>query len=71
LTERDGGGLMAVLDLAWPQGLRPGPSEPVALIIDEDEEVEEACGHAGYGFFTSAAKFCRYVTRDILATEAT
>jgi hypothetical protein len=69
LTDRDSGALLGVLDLAWPDGLQAGLSEPVALIIDEDEELEEACSQAGYKFFTSVPKFRRYVTRDILTTE--
>ena len=33
---------LAILDLAWPNGLQEGYSQPVALLIDEDTRVEES-----------------------------
>ena len=33
---------LAILDLAWPNGLQEGYSQPVALLIDEDARVEES-----------------------------
>ncbi len=42
----------AVLDLAWPEGLRYG-QERIALLIDEPAEVQAAASRHGYRFFTS------------------
>ncbi len=57
-----------VLDLAWPQGIQQGYSElPVALLLDEADEVIEAVQRVGYRTFTSLAAFYRYVERDILS----
>ena len=58
---------IAVLDLAWPDGLQEGYSQPVALIIDEDAQVGQIADHAGYLFFTDPVAFQRYVSQDILA----
>ena len=59
----------AVLDLAWPDGLQPGLSSPVAVLIDETDGVEQACSAAGFRFFTSVSAFKKYVERDVLARE--
>lgn len=61
--------LTAVLDLAWPMGLQEGLSQPVALLLDEGEDVEEAASQAGFRFFTSVASFRRYVKNEILAED--
>jgi len=58
---------IAVLDLAWPDGLQEGYSQPVALIIDEDAQVGQIADHAGYLFFTNPVAFQQYVRQDILA----
>ena len=58
---------LAVLDLAWPDGLQQGLSAPVALLINEGKETEEAANIAGYRFFTNIDSFKEYVNREILA----
>lgn len=63
------GQLLAILDLAWPNGLQEGLSVPVALLIDEGQATEEAANQAGYRFFTSVDDFRAYVEREILAGE--
>ncbi len=60
----------AVLDLAWPLGLQEGYSPPVAVLIDEGEEAEEAANRAGYRYFTDPESFRAYVRSDVLALEA-
>ncbi len=57
----ESGEALAVLDLAWPNGLQEGLSQPVALLIDEGPETEEAANQAGYRFFTSIDEFRAYV----------
>jgi hypothetical protein len=39
--------LAAILDLAWPNGLQEGLSQPVAVLLDEGAEVEEIANAAG------------------------
>lgn len=58
---------LAVLDLAWPDGLQEGFSQPVALLIDEDKETKEIANRAGFLFFTDVEAFKMYVKREILA----
>jgi hypothetical protein len=58
---------VAILDLAWPNGLQEGLSQPVALLIDEPTEVEEAVNRAGFLFFTDVDSLHEYVNREILA----
>lgn len=60
-----------LLDLAWPDGLQTGYSRPVALLLDEASETEEAVNRAGYLFFTDTEQFRLYVAHDILAEHHT
>ena len=69
LTDPETGVPLAILDLAWPEGLQEGLSQPVALLIDEDTETEEIVNRARYLFFTDIEKFRAYVQREILAVE--
>ena len=62
--------LIATIDLAWPHGLQTGYSQPIALLIDEDDAVHHIASDAGFRVFTSLADFLRYVERDIMANTA-
>ena len=59
--------LTGVLDLAWPDGLQAEYSQPVAVLIDEDDTVRLAANDAGFRVFTSSDGFRRYVEREILS----
>ncbi len=61
--------LIAILDLAWPDGLQQGLSEPVALLIDEEIEVERLAIRAGFQPYTSVDSLKQYVKREILASS--
>ncbi|MFT4039647.1 MAG: DUF262 domain-containing protein [Thermomicrobiales bacterium] len=61
---------LAILDLAWPDGLQTGLSQPVALLLDEDAETEEIVNRAGYLFFTEIAAFQQYVESRILSVAS-
>ncbi len=56
----------AFLDLAWPNGMQEGYSEPVALLLNEGKETEQAANKAGFRFFTDVEDFKEYVQREIL-----
>lgn len=60
----------AVLDLAWPDGLQAGLSEPVAVLLNEGAEVLSLASGAGFRCFTSVADFRRYVEAEIIRSEA-
>ena len=70
LTDPENGEAVAILDLAWPNGLQEGFSQPVALLIDEPIEVEEEVNRAGYRFFTNLKEFRGYVKQEILTDMA-
>ncbi len=59
--------LYATLDIAWPQGMQSGLTQPVALLIDEDAETHNIIQQRGFRYFTNPADFKRYVEREILA----
>jgi hypothetical protein len=66
LVDEVSGDLKAILDLAWPEGLQVGLSQPVAILLDEDEDVEELASQAGFRFFTSPRAFRKYVKKEVL-----
>ena len=61
---------IVVLDLAWPDGIQAGFSQPVALLIDEDAEVEALASQAGFGLYTDVDSLKRYINQEILAIDA-
>ena len=63
----DEGNELALLDLAWPDGLQEGLSMPVALLINEGFETLSAANTAGYLYFTDVNSFKNYVSQEILA----
>ena len=69
LANAESGDVIAILDLAWPDGLQPGYSQPVALLLDEDGETEAIANQAGFRFFTDSDRFKTYVCQEILALE--
>lgn len=69
LTNALTGELLALLDLAWPEGLQTGYSDPVALLLEEDAESLEVASCAGFRCFTDVKTFQAYVESQILALE--
>jgi hypothetical protein len=57
---------LAVFDLAWPEGLQPGFTQPAAILLNEPREVEEAANRAGYRFFTTVEEFKEHVEKVVL-----
>ena len=58
--------LIAIIDLAWPDGIQTGLSQPVALMIDESEETLDAVRKQGYVYFKNAPALRRYVETKII-----
>ncbi len=67
LCDPDSGEPLAIIDLAWPEGLQPNYSQPVALLLNEPTEIEGVVNHAGYKYFKDVESFKNYVKREILA----
>ena len=57
---------LALLDLAWPEGIQAELSQPVALLLNEGADTLAVASGAGFRCFTSTADFKRYVEREIL-----
>ncbi len=56
---------LAVFDIAWPAGLQPGLSQPVAVLLDEDQATLALAGSSGFRCFTTVEDFRRYVRTEI------
>ncbi|HEU5439794.1 MAG TPA: DUF262 domain-containing protein [Ktedonobacterales bacterium] len=70
LIDADTGVLLATFDLAWPNGIQEGYSQPVALLIDRDPESIEIANRAGYRYFTDLADLRHYIETEVLALVA-
>lgn len=56
ICDDETGEVLATVDIAWPEGIQPGRTEPVALLVVPDPETETHLGERGYRFFTSMRK---------------
>jgi hypothetical protein len=59
----------AVFDLAWPNGIQEELSQPVAVLLNENQETLAQASRAGYRCFTTARDFRAYIEKEILASE--
>lgn len=57
---------LAVLDLAWPYGLQEELSQPVVVLIDEEDDVLKLAARAGFRCFTDTEQFKSYVKDEVL-----
>ena len=60
IVDEDSGEVQAWADLAWPQGVRTGLTEPIAFIAEQDAELERRLGELGWRFFTDEAGLRQY-----------
>ena len=58
---------IAILDLAWPNGLQEGYSDPVALLIGEEKKTLQIANDYGFRHFTNADALKRYLEAEVLA----
>ena len=70
LSHPESGDPVAILDLAWPNGIQEGFSDPVALLLDEGPETLQAANDHGFRHFTTAEAFKRYVESEVMALAA-
>ena len=66
LVDQETGVPAAVLDLAWPDGLQQGYSQPVALLLNEGPETYAAANAHGFRYFTSEKAFREYVAGEVV-----
>lgn len=69
-ADPDTGAQKAVFDLAWPEGLQPGLTGPVAVLLNETADVLAIASAAGVRCFTAVADFRAYVNAEILNLHA-
>ena len=55
-----------ILDLAWPDGVQTGLSKPLALLLNESDDVYSAANRAGYTYLTSIQDFKEYVKANYM-----
>ena len=60
---------LAILDLAWPNGLQASYSQPVALLLGEEPETLQIANDHGFRHFTSPDAFKRYTEAEVLAVS--
>lgn len=70
-TDPDTGEQRAVFDLAWPDGVQEGLSQPVAVLLNEGEETLALASSAGFRCFTDIACFKAYLMKEVLGEVLT
>jgi hypothetical protein len=60
VTDGETGEVLAWADLAWPDGVRVGLTDPVAYLAERDDELERRFGELGWRFYTDEAGLRRY-----------
>ena len=65
-ADEDTGEQKAVFDLAWPNGIQAGLSQPVAVLLNESRDVIVLASGAGYRCFTTPTDFRQYVENEFL-----
>ena len=50
-----------ILDIAWPDGVQTGLSKPLALLLNESDDVYAAVNRCGYTYLTDIQDFKDYV----------
>ncbi len=65
LVDEATGEQRAVLDLAWPEGVRQELTEPVAVLLDENAELVAMASSSGFRCFTTVEAFQRYIALEI------
>lgn len=68
VSDPESGQPLAVLDLAWPEGLQPRLTQPVAILVNESPETVEAANGAGFRCFADTESFFDYIEKEVLGT---
>jgi len=65
----DEGRIITMVDLAWPEGVQSGYSQPVALALTGRADQVNALSQAGYQVFTSAEGLHAYLEKLVGVAE--
>ena len=66
LDDPKSGESLAILDLAWPDGIQPGLSAPAVLLLNEDGDVIKIANRSGYQVFEDVDQLKRHVAEQVL-----
>ena len=66
LTDLESGTPLAILDLAWPNGIQERLSEAVCLLLEEESQTIAIASRAGFRCFTDVPAFTGYVSEEVL-----
>ena len=64
----DEGNPLAIFDMAWPNGIQEGYSEPVALVLEDDEEAQKVANQHGFRYFVDIDELTNYID-DIMGVR--
>lgn len=64
-TDPETGKQVAVIDLAWPNGLQKGLTQPIAVLLNEEPSTIALASQAGFQCFTDCQAFRSYIERDV------
>jgi hypothetical protein len=70
LSDPSTGQALAVLDLAWPDGVQRGLSERVCVLLNEPPGTLATASRHGFRCFVSADDFKTYVSRELIVLAA-
>ena len=70
-SDPDTGEQRTVFDLAWPDGVQEGLSQPVAVLLNEGEETLALASSAGFRCFTDIDGFKAYLMKEVLGEVLT
>ena len=62
----ENGSVVAIIDLAWPQGIQQGLSEPLALLLNETADTQATVSKYGYRYYTSISELKDYIQNYFL-----
>lgn len=70
LADPDTGRQIAVFDLAWPDGLQTGYSQPVAVLLNEPAATLQAANQNGFRYFETVDAFMAYVGTEVVGDNS-
>ncbi len=70
IVDSESGSPVALFDLAWPNGLQEGLSQPVAVLLNEGPDVLALANAKGFRYFTQIEEFKSYVQGELLDSVA-
>ncbi|MYB04436.1 MAG: hypothetical protein F4Y13_09690 [Acidimicrobiaceae bacterium] len=65
LCDDETGEVLARADVAWPEGIQPGLTQPVALLLVPDLNTEQEFGERGYRFFTTKRRLVWHLEQQL------